>query len=164
MEFYNAQQFQENLSTDKELKESLVILDKFLGNQQFLSKMRFLSRQVYLAQYNIDLFKIEDGVGSYMPESQVIKLGELINDIVVEFGGSDYINAYRDVINIVRKYYQHTASRDEYNSRIMKTEPSGDKRKFGFHGTLYNFNELDWETFENYLANKMDYEYMKASD
>jgi hypothetical protein len=149
------EEFYAELINDEEIIDQLDILKPHLNEEQFLYKLRMLCRYVYLAQYNADTFRLEDGFGAKISESRIEEVASQFNGII------DYISSYKphdvyeELLVIVKKYYIETATPEEKDLRMGMVPPKENDDRFGFRGTFVNFNEIDWEYFNKIIEPKI---------
>ncbi|MGR6342344.1 hypothetical protein ACU5CE_31810 [Priestia megaterium] len=146
-------EFKETLIKDEELLHETPLISKHLEAESVLDKLYFLCRQTYLVQYNSSVIKLEEGgFGCHIEQENFDKLRSYIDDFI-----NDLINdinqktaLFKEVLQILKKYYIETASSDENRSRTYIDE-SKSNSQFGLFGTYYNFNQIDWDYFEKGL-------------
>lgn len=115
-----------------------------------------LSREIYLLIYNADVHKeANGGLGIFIDQLDIDDVASRFKEVINNLSTTLNVEKSKvtdDLINIVKRYYQDTATEEELNSRVGRVKADNQQGLLGKVGTIYNLNEFpDWDEFEKLL-------------
>jgi translation initiation factor 1 (eIF-1/SUI1) len=149
------EEFKDELMEDEDILAKVPILKNNIKKGDTISRLYFLCRQTYLTQHSAEIFKNDEGYGCFISDEKFKLLGNHINDylnLFEEVGNKELLD---EILIILKGYYNKTATSEEIKSRMHHESPNDNAQRYGFRGTLYNFNEIDWDYFADRLKANM---------
>lgn len=144
--------FNEKIKNDKELLNEIPVLRDYLEKEETLDGIYFLCRETFLTQYNSKAVRLENGFGYEVPQESFRRLKGHIDNFIGKLNVENELEVTKEVLEVLKHYYMETASSEEKTSRTHFEKPASGVKTVGLQGTLYNFNQIDWNYFKEGLG------------
>lgn len=139
--------FINNLLSDEEINEKIPVIRPYLKQEKYQLEIYSLCRATFLTQFNAEIFKDGSVFKSYISNEQFAELGIKISQFINTLDEENKEVVFEEVIIILKEYYNETSTTAEVSQRTHLERTNIEGKSFGHYGTLYNFNEIHWNSF-----------------
>jgi hypothetical protein len=144
----NIEEFNEQLANDEELERELPIIGALLKDQNSQESIYSICRKVYELQLTADVFRTENGLGYQIDDIHFRNFVPYLKEFISLFSG-DEEEIYKESLKVMEKYYRNVATNEEVKART--TLDQSNNKGFGYKGTLYFLDSIDWDYFDNMI-------------
>lgn len=153
----NLEKFKQEIKNDKELFSNLKLLKEHLKNDEVLNRLFSLCRETFFTHYNGKIVKKDGNICCFITNEAFEKLSNQIKSFINSLDIKYTEISFGEVKQILEKYYKLTEKLEE--KRIHKElNDTFNNAPIRFIGTLYDLNNINWESFELGLKENSKFE------